>query len=128
MIIHPHKSVGDFPFGAPRATLLKTGTPLRERLNRIGELELDYGKIVYRFEQDRFVEATFPLPAVLEVDDQRVEGCSLIAFLKKNDPCFREAQGFAIAPSFGLAVDLDEDDPNRWTTAFAAGRWDRILK
>jgi hypothetical protein len=126
MTIRAHKSVGDLPFGATRAALHKAGTPVRERLNRLGELELDYGQIVYRFEHDRFVEATFPLPAVLEIDDQRVEGSSLIAFLRQHDPCFREVHGFAVAPSFGLAVDLDDDDPTRWTTAFALGRWDKI--
>ena len=123
MTIHPHKSVGDFLFGTTRAALHKAGTPVRERLSRLGELELDYGQIVYRFEQDRFVEATFPLPAMIEIGDQRVEGSSLIAFLRQHDPCFREAHGFAVAPSFGLAVDLDDDDPSRWTTAFASAQW-----
>ncbi len=126
MTIRPHKSVGDLPFGATREALQKLGTPVRECLNRLGELELHFGKIIYRFEQDRFVEATFPLPATLEIEDQRVDGRSLIAFLRQHDPCFREAHGFAVAPSFGLAVDLDDDDPQHWTTAFAAGRWDNI--
>jgi len=126
MTIRSHKSVDNIAFGATRAALHNIGTPVRERSNRLGELELDYGQIVYRFEHDRFVEATFPLPAVLEIDGQQVEGSSLIAFLRQHDPCFREVHGFAVAPSFGLAVDLDDDDPSRWTTAFALGRWDKI--
>jgi hypothetical protein len=126
MTIRPHKSVGELAFGARPAALHNAGNRVRERLNRRGELELDFGQIVYRFEHDRFVEATFPLPTMLVIDDQQVEGGSLITFLRQHDPDFREVHGFAVAPSFGLAVDLDEDDPNHWTTAFAAGRWDDI--
>jgi hypothetical protein len=120
------KSVGDVSFGASRSVLSGTGRPLRESVNRLGELVLDFGEIVYRFDEDRFVEATFPLPALLELNGQRVEGGSLLTFLRLHDPNFREVRGFAVAPSFGLAIDLDGDDPRQWTTAFSAGRWDDI--
>jgi hypothetical protein len=127
MTIRPHNSVADLPFGATRETLRRVGTPPREHLNRLGELELDYGDMVFRFEHNRFVEATFPLPVMLEIGEHRVDGRSLVAWLRQHDPCYREVHGFAVAPSFGIAVDLDDDDPQQWTTAFAAGRWDKLL-
>jgi hypothetical protein len=129
MTIHSHKSVGGVPFGASRTALSEAGSPLRESVNRLGELELDFGQIVYRFKGDRFVEATFPLPSILELNGQRVEGCSLLAFLRLHDSGFREVHGFVVAPNLGLAVDLDDgddDNPRHWTTAFSAGRWDNI--
>ena len=126
MTIHPCKSVGDLHFGSERAAFEQFGAPVRESVNRLGELELHFEGIVYRFEQDRFVEATFPLPPVLVIGNREVEGDSLVVFLRNHDPRFFEAHGFAVAPKFGLAVDLDDDDPLRWTTAFAAGRWDDI--
>ena len=124
MTIHSHKSVGDFPFGAARAALSAAGSPVREGVNRTGEHQMDFGQIIYRFAGDAFVEASFPLPPMLTIDGQQVEGCSLVAFLRQCDPGFREVHGFAVAPSLGLAVDLDHDD--HWTTAFTAGRWDNI--
>jgi hypothetical protein len=126
MTIRPHSSVADLPFGAKREALHRAGSPVREGLNRLGELELDYGDMVYRFEDNRFVEATFPLPIMLEIGEHRVDGHSLVAWLRQHDPFYREAHGFAIAPSFGIAVDLDDADPQQWTTAFAAGRWDKM--
>lgn len=123
MTIHPYTSVADLPFGATREALRRAGPPVREHLSIRGDLELDYGDMVYRFQQSRFVEATFPLPEVLWIGEQRVDGRSLVAWLRHRDPSYRERHGFAVAPSFGIAVDLDDDDPKHWTTAFAAGRW-----
>jgi hypothetical protein len=97
MTIRAPKSVGDFPFGASRAALTAVGRPVREGVNRIGLHEVEFGEIIYRFEDDAFVEASFPLPSSLTIDDRQVEGASLIAFLRKHDPSFREVHGFGVA-------------------------------
>lgn len=124
MTLLPLQSVEGFPFGASRTALHSNADPIKERTNRAGLLEVDFGHIIYRFDQDHFVEATFQLPEVIEIDGSQIRGESLIEHLRQHDPRFREKHGFAIAPGFGLAVDLDEDTSRPWTTAFAEGKWD----
>jgi hypothetical protein len=124
MIIRSLHSVGGVPFGASREALPELGSPAREFVNRLGESVMDFGQIIYRFANGRLVEVSFPLPSIIDLDGQRVEGGALLAYLERHDPGFRKVHGFGIAPKLGLAVDLDHDD--HWTTAFVAGRWDDI--
>jgi len=83
-----------------------------------------FATAIFRFAAGKLVEVSFQLPAELELNGQRIVGGSLVAFLKQHDSGFRERYGFAIAPTLGLAVDLDHDDA--WVSAFVAGRWDSI--
>lgn len=123
MNIQSHTAVDGVCFGTSPSALISQRKPLRERINRSGEFEVDYGDIVYRFVDEKLVEATFALPRSLVINDEFVEGASLIAFLSQRDPTFVKRHGFAIASILGIAVDLD-DENNHWTSVFAKGRWD----
>jgi hypothetical protein len=124
MTIRSLQSVSGVSFGASRDALGAFGDPLRESINSLGESVVDFGPIIFRFAEGRMVEASFALPSVIDLDGQQVEGSGLLAFLEQHDRDFRKVVGFAVAPNFGLAVDLDHDD--YWTTAFFAGRWDNF--
>ena len=124
MKIRSLHSVSNVSFGASRDALCAFGSPLRESINSLGESVVDFGSIIFRFADGRMVEASFPLPSVIDLDGQEVAGSALLAFLAQHDRDFREVVGFAIAHNLGLAVDLDHDD--HWTTAFVAGRWDKV--
>ena len=124
MIVRTFQSVGDIPFGSDRSALTSLGPPLRDTRNRRGEEELMFARAIYRFAAGKLVEVSFQPPAVIEINGQRVEAASLVEFLKQHDPSFREVHGFAVAPSLGLAVDVEHD--THWTISFVAGRWDHI--
>jgi hypothetical protein len=124
LTIRSLKSVNDIPFGADRSALSGLGSPLRDTRNQRGEAELAFAEGIYRFAAGKLVEVSFRLPSIIEVNEHRVAGGSLVEFLKQHDPKFREVYGFAVAPTLGLAVDVEHDD--HWTTAFVAGRWDHL--
>ena len=124
MTIRSLQSVGGIPFGADRSALAALGAPLREGRNRRGEDEVTFDNAIYRFAAGKLVEVSFQLPAEVELNGQRVAGSSLVAFLKQHDSEFRERYGFAIAPTLGLAVDVEHTD--HWASAFVTGRWDHI--
>ena len=85
---------------------------------------MTFDSAIYRFAAEKFVEVSFRGPSEIELNGQRVAGSSLVAFLKRHDPAFRERYGFAIAPTLGLAVDVEHSEC--WATAFVAGRWDHV--
>jgi hypothetical protein len=124
MTIHSLQSVGGIPFGADRSALAGLGAPLREGRNQRGEDEVAFATAIYRFADGGLVEVSFRLPEEVDLNGQKVAAGSLVSFLKQHDSGFRERYGFAIAPNFGLAVDVEHDD--HWISAFVAGRWDHI--
>ena len=124
MVIRSLHSVDGIPFGASREALSALGQPQRESVSRLGEQEVHFERIIYRFAEGAFVEASFPVAPGIDLDGQFVEGATLISYLQRHDSGFREAHGFAIAPTLGLAVDLDDSAP--WGTAFAAGHWEAV--
>ena len=124
MMIRSLQSVDGVAFGADRSALASLGVPLREGRNQRGEDEVVFATTIYRFAAGKLVEVSFQLPAVVDLNGQLIAGASLLAFLKQHDPGFRERYGFAIAPTLGLAMDIDHD--GQWISAFVAGRWDHI--
>lgn len=124
MTIRSLQSVDGIPFGADRLALSKLGTPLRERRNREGEDEVTFPTAIYRFAAGKLVEVSFRLPDLIDLNGEAVAGDALISYLRRHDSDFRECHGFAVAPTLGLAVDLDHGD--HWTSAFGLGRWDKI--
>ena len=124
MTIRSLQSVGGIPFGSDRSALAVLGAPLCEGRNQRGEDEVTFATAIYRFAAGRLVEVSFQLPEEVDLDGQRVSGDSLVSFLRQHDSAFRERYGFAIAPTLGLAVDIEHDD--HWTSAFTAGRWDHV--
>lgn len=113
-----------FAFGSGRSALSSLGKPLHEGRNKRGEEELFFDHVVYRFADGKLVEVSFEVPSIIELDGNPIEAAASIPFLKQHDSKFREVYGFGIAPSLGLAIDLEHDAS--WATAFAAGRWDNM--
>ena len=124
MTIRSLQSVGGIAFGVDRSALTKLGPPLREGRNQRGEDEVTFPSAVYRFAGGKLVEVSFQLPPEVELNGQKITSDALVSFLKEHDSGFRERYGFAIAPTLGLAVDVEHDD--HCTSAFVSGRWDHI--
>lgn len=117
MRLDPFECINGRPFSISRAEVLRShGTPVRESHNNIGLDELDYGTVVYRFQDcGRLEEVTVQAP-IVHLAAVSVPFASLESFLREQDgSCFRRA-GFLISPRFGIAFDPTEPP---WVTALA---------
>ena len=114
----------DVAFGSSSAVLSARGKPTQQIVNTRGETECWYAEMVFRFAADKFVEVSFKTPEQLEIDGEVVASDTLLGFMKNRDKEYFEALGFGVAPCLGLAYDLEHD--GSWTTAFMAGRWDKL--
>ena len=96
--------------------------PPQVRGNGIGLTELDYGDVVFRFQDStgRLEEVTRRAPVLYLM----VEGCAvdlpfaaLQAYVRVQDAAAFERAGFLVSPRFGLAFVPGQPD---WVTALAA--------
>ncbi len=118
MNLDPFARVDDVPFSAsPDEVLRLRGTPWRTGRNGIGLNELDYGSVVFRFQDGgRLEEVTMPAPLVI-VGTRSIAFEALASFLRAADAgCFERAR-FLVSPRFGIAFDPGEP---YWVTALAA--------
>lgn len=117
MHLAPYIRVDDTSFAASRADIAAAhGTPAREGRNDVGLNELDYGRVVYRFQDNgRLEEVTMQAPTV-HLDTVAVPFASLASFVRAHDDAAFECAGFVVSPRFGLA--FDPADPC-WVTALA---------
>ncbi|NRF71547.1 hypothetical protein HLB44_31630 [Aquincola sp. S2] len=117
MKLDPFVVVGDAPFSCRRDDIVAArGQPFAEARNDVGLTELDYGDIVFRFQDNGRLEEITTQAPVLELDAVAVPFRSLEAFVQAQDPdAFRRA-GFIVSPRFGLAFDPSEPC---WITALA---------
>jgi hypothetical protein len=117
MRLHPYVRVDDIPFSATRARIeSERGRPLKAQRNGVGLNELDYGNVVFRFQDNgRLEEVTMRAPVVY-IGSVDLPFAALAAFVREEDSMSFERAGFIVSPMFGLA--FDPACPN-WVTALA---------
>jgi hypothetical protein len=120
----PYDSVDGLPFTASMDDVRQRfGPPWHERRNVVALDELDYGSVVYRFQDNGRLEEVTGEAREVDLGTHVVPFAALSAFLRERDPdCFERA-GFLVSPAYGLAVA--PDDPP-WVTALARhciGEW-----
>ncbi len=118
MKLLPFERVDDIPFTITRDQLLvRLGRPARSRRNDVELDELDYGHVVYRFQDSGRLEEVTRRAPVLHLGPVAVPFAALEGFLRSQDPALFERAGFLVSPRYGLAfVPRDPD----WVTALAA--------
>ncbi|MBL0426521.1 hypothetical protein [Ramlibacter alkalitolerans] len=124
MRLDPYVQVDETPFTALAGDLLRRrGPPWRAGRNDVGLDEMDYGDVVYRFQDcGRLEEITLQAEVVM-LGNVAVPFATLAAFIRAQDPEAFERAGFLVSPRFGLAFDPSEPF---WVTALARhciGEW-----
>ncbi len=117
MKIDPFVSVDDMPFSASIDDVLQArGKPAATCRNGVGLNELDYGDVVYRFQDcGRLEEVTMRAP-VVRIGETDVRFGELDAFVRALDPSAFDKAGFLVSPSLGLAF---APECPAWVTALA---------
>lgn len=117
MKLTPFKNVDGCAFSISREEVLRLrGAPARQGRNGVGLNELDYGNVVYRFQDcGRLEEVTAQAP-VLHIGSVSVPFASLEAFVREQDSSAFMRAGFVVSPRFGLTLDPGEPC---WVTALA---------
>ena len=117
MKLDPFERVDDTPFTISREGVLRErGAPWREVRNGVGLNEMDYGDVVYRFQDSGRLEEITLEAEVLSIGNVAIPFASLAAFIRANDAEAFERARFLISPAFGLAFDPAEP---YWVTALA---------
>ena len=117
MNLAPFVQVDDAPFTLSSEELLRArGAPWRTQRNAVGLDEMDYGDVVYRFQDCGRLEEITMQAEVLSIGNVAVPFPSLAAFVRAQDPEAFERAGFVISPRFGLAFDPSQPS---WVTALA---------
>ena len=117
MKLDPFERVDDTPFSISRATLVRErGAPWHTGRNGVGLDELDYGDVVYRFQDCGRLEEITMQAEVLAIGNSRVPFGQLAAFVHARDPDAFERARFLVSPALGLAFDPSQPC---WVTALA---------
>jgi hypothetical protein len=117
MKLDPYVQIDDTPFTLSTADLLRArGPPWRALRNGVGLNEMDYGDVVYRFQDSGRLEEVTQEAEVVNIGNVAVPFANLAAFIRAHDPEAFERAGFLISPRFGLAFDPTEPF---WVTALA---------
>ena len=118
MKLDPFVQVDGTPFSASAADILRSrGQPWRSQRNGVGLNELDYGDVVYRFQDCGRLEEITLEAKVVTIGKVAVPFEALAAFLRNQDAAAFERAGFLVSPAFGLAFDPAEPF---WVTALAS--------
>jgi hypothetical protein len=114
--VSPFTQVENIKFGIGLGTLAGLiGHPRSQRVNRAGQMEVDCGSTVYRFDAaSTLVEITANAPT-LELDGHLIPFAVLANYVREHDQSAFERVGFLVSPRFGIAHD--PDCPS-WVTAF----------
>lgn len=124
MHLTPFASVDDTPFCASREDILaRRGAPASSCRNAVGLDEMDYGDVVFRFQDCGRLEEITMQARVVRLGAVAVPFPALQGFIEDQDPGAFERAGFLVSPKFGLA--FDPKCPS-WVTALAAhciGSW-----
>lgn len=117
MKLEPFVSVDGTAFSATGTDITSVmGEPLRRGRNDVGLNELDYGDVVYRFQDCGRLEEITKQASVVVLGTVAVPFDTLASFIKGHDRAAFERAGFVVSPEFGLA--FDPTDPC-WVTAIA---------
>lgn len=117
MKLQPYVQVDDTPFSATSAHIEGgRGKPWRSGRNGVGLNELDYGDVVYRFQDCGRLEEITLQAKVVALGNIVVPFDALAGFIRAQDPEAFERAGFLVSPLFGLAFDPREPF---WVTALA---------
>lgn len=117
MKLQPFEQVDDTPFTASMDDIVRAhGQPWRSQRNDVGLNELDYGGVVYRFQDSGRLEEITQEAEVVSLGKVAVPFTSLAGFIRAQDPDAFERAGFLVSPGFGLAFDPTEPF---WVTALA---------
>jgi hypothetical protein len=114
--VSPFTQVGSITFGIDPGTLAGLiGQPRSQRVMRAGQMEVDYGSTVYRFDAaSTLVEITADAPT-LELDGHLIPFAFLSSYIREHDQSVFERVGFLVSPRFGIAHDPEFPS---WVTAF----------
>ena len=117
MKLKPYVRVDTTPFTASREQVLEQrGLPLKALRNSVGLNELDYGTVVYRFQDCGRLEEVSMRAPVVYVGNVDVPFAGLESYVRAEDKSAFERAGFIVSPKFGLA--FDPSCPT-WVTALA---------
>lgn len=115
--LEPFVQVDDTPFSVSSGDVMRTrGEPWRSGRNGVGLNELDYGDVVYRFQDCGRLEEITLQAKVVTIGNVAVPFEALAAFVRGQDPEAFERAGFLVSPGFGLAFDPSEPF---WVTSLA---------
>ena len=118
MRLEPYVLVDDLPFTVtPEELRRRRGVPVREARNDVGLDELDYGPVVYRFQDSGRLEEVTSRATVLHLPQAAVPFGSLAGFVRRHDRQAFRVGGFLVSPRFGLAFDPTDSN---WVTVLAA--------
>lgn len=127
MHLEPYARVDGTPFTATRADVLRAhGSPLSELRNEVGLTALDFGGVVYRFQDNGRLEEITTRAEVLHLGTVAVPFRDLAAFVRSNDASSFDRAGFLVSPRYGIAFVPGEPC---WVTALARhclGEWEAL--
>src|SRR5262245_35868435 len=117
MNLTPFACVDGTPFTAsPEEIATARGRPARTCRNGIGLHELDYGDVVFRFQDSGRLEEVTTQAPVVHFGAVAVPFASLHPFVRSQDPDAFERAGFVVSPALGLAF---APECPTWVTALA---------
>jgi transglutaminase-like putative cysteine protease len=127
MHLRPYQSVNGTPFTATRDDVIRAhGQPRSESRNTVGLTALDYGNVVYRFQDSGRLEEVTARAEVLHLGTVAVPFRDLAAFVQSSDNKVFYRAGFLVSPLYGIAFVPGEPS---WVTALARhcmGEWDAL--
>ena len=117
MRLDPYVQLDGTPFTLSGEDVLRArGKPWRALRNGVGLNEMDYGDVVYRFQDCGRLEEITLEAEVVNIGNLAVPFANLAAFIRTHDSGSFERARFLISPQFGLAFDPSEPF---WVTALA---------
>lgn len=118
MKLQPFLQVDGTAFSASSDEIVRLrGRPWRSGRNGVGLDELDYGDVVYRFQEGGRLEEITQEAKFVTLGNVAVPFEALAGFVRAQDPDAFERAGFLVSPAFGLAFDPTEPF---WVTALAS--------
>jgi len=127
MHLQPYDCMDGMPFSTTREDLLRQrGPPRSQARNEVGLTALDYGDVVFRFQDCGRLEEVTVWAEVLHLDALAVPFRALAGFVRERDALLFERAGFLVSPSLGIAFVPAEPC---WVTALtrhAVVQWERI--